>query len=87
MIGTASIVVMVSLGIGINQGYIDSMAASGELTNITVNSQTYYGGGGMVSDIGSGNSVKAVSWTMRWCASSASWIMSRWFLRSWISTT
>ena len=60
MIGTASIVVMVSLGIGINQGYIDSMAATGELTNITVNSQTYYGGGGMVSDIGTGNSVKAV---------------------------
>ncbi len=87
MIGTASIVVMVSLGIGINQGYIDSMAATGELTNITVNSQTYYGGGGMVSDIGTGNSVKAVKLTMRWCASSASWIMSRWFLRSWISTT
>lgn len=61
MIGTASIVVMVSLGIGINQGYIDSMAATGELTNITVNSQTYYGGGGMMMyDGGTGNSVKAV---------------------------
>lgn len=60
MIGTASIVVMVSLGIGINQGYIDSMAATGELTNITVNSQTYYGGGGRMYDSGTGNSVKAV---------------------------
>ncbi len=46
MIGTASIVVMVSLGIGINQGYIDSLAATGELTTINVNSNTYYGGGG-----------------------------------------
>lgn len=45
MIGTASIVVMVSMGIGINQGYIDSVAGSGELTTITVNSSTYYGGG------------------------------------------
>ena len=44
MIGTASIVVMVSMGIGINQGYIDSVASSGELTTITVNSNTYYGG-------------------------------------------
>lgn len=59
MIGTASIVVMVSLGIGINQGYIDSMAATGELTNITVNSQTYYGGGGMMYDGGTGTN-KAV---------------------------
>lgn len=46
MIGTASIVVMVSLGIGINQGYIDSVASSGDLTTITVNSNTYYGGMG-----------------------------------------
>ena len=60
MIGTASIVVMVSLGIGINQGYIDSMAATGELTTITINSQTYYGGGGMYIDGDTGNSVKAV---------------------------
>ena len=55
-IGVASIVVMVSLGIGISQGYIDSMAATGELTNITVNSQTYYGGGGRMYDSGTGNS-------------------------------
>ena len=46
MIGTASIVVMVSLGIGINQGYIDSVASSGELTTISVNSNTYSGGVG-----------------------------------------
>jgi len=46
MIGTASIVVMVSLGIGINQGYIDSVSSSGDLTTITVNSNTYYGGVG-----------------------------------------
>ena len=48
MIGTASIVVMVSIGIGINQGYIDSLSQSGELTTININSTTYYGGGGMV---------------------------------------
>lgn len=46
MIGTASIVVMVSLGIGINQGYIDSLSDSGELTTIELNSNTYYGGMG-----------------------------------------
>ena len=46
MIGTASIVVMVSMGIGINQGYIDSVASTGELTTITVNSNSYYGGSG-----------------------------------------
>ena len=48
MIGTASIVVMVSLGIGINQGYIDSLSESGELTTINISSNTYYGGGGMI---------------------------------------
>lgn len=48
MIGTASIVVMVSIGIGINQGYIDSLSQSGELTTINISSTTYYGGGGMV---------------------------------------
>ena len=47
MIGTASIVVMVSMGIGINQGYIDSVASTGELTTITVNSNSYYGGSGV----------------------------------------
>ena len=48
MIGTASIVVMVSIGIGINQGIIDSLSQSGELTTININSTTYYSGGGMV---------------------------------------
>ena len=52
MIGTASIVVMVSLGIGINQGYIDSLSESGELTTINISSNTYYGGGMMMSDGG-----------------------------------
>ena len=57
VIGTASIVVMVSIGIGINQGYIDSLSQSGELTTININSTTYYGGGGMVI-IGSASSVE-----------------------------
>lgn len=48
MIGTASIVVMVSLGIGINQGYIDSMASTGELTTIEIYSNSYYGGGAVI---------------------------------------
>ncbi len=52
MIGTASIVVMVSLGIGINQGYIDSVSASGDITTITVNSNTYYGSGMYYDDKG-----------------------------------
>lgn len=43
MIGTASIVVMVSMGIGINQGYIDSLSETGELTRIELYSQLYYG--------------------------------------------
>lgn len=42
MIGTASIVVMVSLGIGINQGYIDSLSETGELTRIQISSQLYW---------------------------------------------
>lgn len=49
MIGTASIVVMVSLGIGINQGYIESLSQSGMLTRIEVNSQTYWGDGGVIT--------------------------------------
>ena len=57
MIGTASIVVMVSLGIGINQGYIDSLSETGELTTININSNTYYGVGMvMVGADGSGAS-------------------------------
>ena len=54
MIGTASIVVMVSLGIGINQGYIDSLSETGELTTINISSNTYYGGGMMMASDGSG---------------------------------
>jgi putative ABC transport system permease protein len=52
MIGTASIVVMVSIGIGINQGYIDSLSQSGELTTINISSNTYYGGGGGMVVVG-----------------------------------
>lgn len=59
MIGTASIVVMVSLGIGINQGYIDSVSASGDITTITVNSNTYYNGG----YYGGNNDVESVALT------------------------
>ena len=36
VIGTTSIVVMVSLGVGIRQATIDSYASIGSLTNITV---------------------------------------------------
>ncbi|MEG1060575.1 MAG: ABC transporter permease [Oscillospiraceae bacterium] len=42
MIGTASIVVMMSLGIGLNHSYIKQIEDSGTLTLITVNN---YGGG------------------------------------------
>ncbi len=42
MIGTASIVVMVSMAIGINQGNIESLAQTGELTRVELNSMTYY---------------------------------------------
>ncbi len=45
MIGTASIVVMMSLGIGLNYSYMKQIEASGTLTLITVYS--YGGGGGM----------------------------------------
>ena len=36
VIGTTSIVVMVSLGVGIRQATVDSYASRGSLTNITV---------------------------------------------------
>ena len=36
VIGTSSIVVMVSLGVGIRQSMIESYASMGSLTNITV---------------------------------------------------
>ena len=50
VIGVASIVVMVSLGIGIKQATIESFAGTGSLTTIRVNSWSYVssgnGGGG-----------------------------------------
>ena len=50
IIGTASIVVMISLGIGLNKSMIDSVEESGGLTTINVSSggggdMMYYGGG------------------------------------------
>lgn len=58
VIGTASIVIMVSLGIGINVSYQESLSEAGSLTKITVSPQNwnkYYeqleaasGGGGVV---------------------------------------
>lgn len=41
VIGTSSIVVMVSLGIGMKQSIVDSYASMGSLTNITVNNYRY----------------------------------------------
>ncbi|MDR2515714.1 MAG: ABC transporter permease [Christensenellaceae bacterium] len=64
MIGTASIVVMVSIGIGINQGQIDALRESGQLTTIELYSNLYYsgngGGGGGVAmvAVSEGDSVK-----------------------------
>lgn len=45
VIGVASIVVMVSLGIGIKQATIDSFAGTGSLTTIRVNSWSYVSSG------------------------------------------
>ncbi len=45
VIGVASIVVMVSLGIGIKQATIESFAGTGSLTTIRVNSYSYVSGG------------------------------------------
>lgn len=41
VIGTSSIVVMVSLGVGMKQSIVDSYASMGSLTNITVNNYRY----------------------------------------------
>ena len=46
VIGTASIVVMVSLGIGLNQLTVEQIASYGSLTQVTVYSDAGYGGGG-----------------------------------------
>lgn len=55
VIGTSSIVVMVSLGVGMRQSMIDSYASMGSLTNITVNNYRYVetpgGGGGTFKDV------------------------------------
>lgn len=45
MIGTASIVVMMSLGIGLDYSYTQQLKNSATLTRITVNSGYYYDGG------------------------------------------
>ena len=45
IIGVASIVVMVSLGIGIKQATIDSFAGTGSITTIRVNSWSYVSNG------------------------------------------
>ncbi len=53
IIGTASIVVMMSLGIGLNHSYIEQIESSGTLTRITVFSNSFFGGmpGEQSSDI------------------------------------
>lgn len=54
VIGTSSIVVMVSLGVGMRQSMIDSYASMGSLTNITVNNYRYVetaDGGGTFKDV------------------------------------
>ena len=50
VIGTASIVVMISIGIGMNQGFAEQLASWGSLQVINV-----YPGGGMVYDEATGN--------------------------------
>ena len=50
VIGTASIVVMVSIGIGMNQGFAEQLESWGSLQVINV-----YPGGGMVYDESTGN--------------------------------
>lgn len=43
IIGTASIVVMVSIGLGMNKAMIEQMASYGSMTTIEVNSNRWYG--------------------------------------------
>ena len=50
VIGTASIVVMVSIGIGMNKGFAEQLESWGSLQVINV-----YPGGGMVYDEATGN--------------------------------
>ena len=42
MIGTASIVVMMSLGVGMNNSYIETLESSSSITRITVGTYSYY---------------------------------------------
>lgn len=52
VIGTASIVVMVSLAIGMNQGMLDMIEEFGGLTTINVSAgNQFYGGGGMAMSV------------------------------------
>lgn len=46
IIGTASVVIMVSLGIGLNGLMMEQYSSYGDMTMITVYSNAYYGGGG-----------------------------------------
>ncbi len=50
IIGTASVVIMVSLGIGLNSLMIEQYASYGDMTMVTVYSNSYYGGGGGETD-------------------------------------
>lgn len=52
VIGTASIVIMVSLGLGIQKATIDSFAGTGSLTTIQVNSYRWEDGGPKAVSIG-----------------------------------
>lgn len=60
IIGTASIVVMVSLGIGLNELTMEQIASWGSLTTIEVRSDSTYGGGGnaVAQAVGGGSSSK-----------------------------
>lgn len=69
VVGTASIVVMVSLGIGINVSYQESLEQAGSLTTITVEPQDWNkywekqessSSGGMVMYSGGGNGPETV---------------------------
>ena len=56
IIGTASIVVMVSLGIGLDRMFMEQIASLGSLTTIEVYSGSSYGGGMAMAIGGSGSS-------------------------------
>ncbi len=60
IIGTAAIIVMVSLGIGLTESFEAQLGQMGDLKVITVNSsgEQYYGKGGMISIGGSTSSSK-----------------------------